>query len=268
MPAVKKTFRKGKSAKRTSNKSTKTKKPKASKVFKKKVERVIASQAEVKHISTWGAPAYYNSAIAGAGDINPILPPMFQGTKDRERIGSKVNFRSFRLNICISQAPYALLTDLDRPVLVRLLVLTYKRGKYQPDFTTSRIVTDVNESLLHQDASAPAQPYDGSILHHLFPVNNDLFTVIKDISFTILPNELNDNTTNSQTTALGKNFRTFSVNVPGPSHLVYGEDINQYPNNFAPFFSVGYCYPDGDLADVLNTGLRVTWESRLSYTDE
>lgn len=266
MPAVKKTFRKGKGKKSSPKK--KAMKAKPTKTFKKKVIKVINSQAEVKYVSVALGISNFNSAINGSGDIQPIFPPMAQGVKDRERIGSKVNMKYLKFNISISQAPYSLTTDLDRPVLVRLLVLQYKRCKYSPDFAGTSIVNDVNNSLLQQDQSAPAQPYDGTINKALFPLNTDLFTKLHDISFPLLPNELNDNVTNTQTTALGKNFKIMRLMIAGPKQLVYGEDNNLYPNNFAPFFCLGYSYPDGSVADVLNRGIVVTWESRLAYTDE
>ncbi|CAK0771036.1 hypothetical protein CCP3SC15_4270003 [Gammaproteobacteria bacterium] len=235
--------------------------------FKKKVAKAVGSLAEVKYVSTGFAPTYHNSAIS-FGDALIMVPPMNQGLSNRQRVGAKVNFKNLKVKICISQAPFSLLTDLDRPVLVRCMLLKYKRGAYAADFPGTGFGGDVDYRLLQEDSSSPAQPYDGSILKHLYDVNRDLFTVVKDWSFPLLPNEHNDTHTNTETTALGKNFKILTANVSGPTQLIYGADSNSLPNNFAPFLLIGYSYPDGDLADILNRGLIATVQATMSYTDE
>lgn len=261
-----KRFNKSKrSTKKFGKKRYASKKPKSS--FKKQVAKAVGSLAEVKYVSTGFDPTYHNSAISSA-DALVLVPSMIQGLTNRQRIGGKVNFKHLKVKICISQSPFSTLTDLDRPVLVRCMIVKYKRGTYATDFPVTALSTDIDNSLLQQDVTVTAQPYDGSILKHLFPVNRDLFTVVKDWSFPILPNEHNDTSTNTETTALGKNFKVLSCNVPGPKQLVYGTDSNSLPNNFAPFVLIGYTYPDGDLADILNRGLIATVQATMSYTDE
>lgn len=168
----------------------------------------------------------HNAAITNA-DIGVVLPGMAQGTANTQRIGDKVSPVSIRINGATSINDQSL-GFIDVPLTVKVMCLQAK------GIRDSNLVT-ANAPLNQLMDNGGTTSWDGSTANSLFKINLDLFTVLGSRTF-----KLGD-TTAENTRSMSKRW---SMKIKCPSTLKFGNGA-LYPDNFAPFFVLGWCRDDG-----------------------
>lgn len=63
-------------------------------------------------------------------------------------------------------------------------------------------------------------------------------------------------------TSNGSSVKNFTLRFTPPKTLVYGTNADVYPQNFAPFYYIGFCHSDGSQytpadAEIVNVNSRV-----------
>lgn len=201
----------------------------------------------------------HNSAI-GAADCRSIIPQISQGTESFERIGDRIKPKSLvvRGTITISKEQPA---D-NRVLYVRLLLLAQKNIKSPGQVNTGNVA--VNQLLRPNVGAGNAEvAYSGQTHNIHDPINRDLFRVYMDKTVKLCPV---DQTTSVETRA--PTAYTFSYAFKDlPASLSFTEDNPTFPNNFAPFFALGYAYADNETPDVVQQRVCSTVSSYLTFED-
>lgn len=212
--------------------------------------------------------AAHNSSI-GTGDCYPLVPPVPQGVDEWQRIGDKIKPKYLKVTGMISLAfdpsvPTPALGGgsaigapgkYESPLVCRMIAFTQNDIK----FATTGSAVDVG-SLLRGDNGASIA-FTGLTGDLLRPVNTDKFKVLKDKRYELVP--ISGNTVDG---VYKTNYR-FSFKVKCPSTFKYDVNSANLPNNFAPFISIGYAYPNGSVPDVTQTPVIFEVHSTLVYED-
>lgn len=205
----------------------------------------------------------HNSPI-GAGDIVSLIAPIATGTASYQRVGDKITPKSLTVKGVLSMSGE---TPNNKPILARVLILAQKslRGTYDVDAGQVKTGELLRPNIL--DAPNDQIPYQGRTQDIMAPINTDLFRVYYDKTFVLAPSVNPDTGTDGveQNPAIvrrwGYRFKKL------PAGLSYDETSQDTPNNFAPFFCVGYAFADGTAPDSVQTRLVSTAESYLQYED-
>jgi len=201
---------------------------------------------------------YHNSTIT-PGDLDAMLPIVSPGVGDFQRVGVRISPKSLVVRGTIYLAERDM--DVNHPIEVRLLGFT------QNDIRNCGSVASINTGNLLRGYSGATTDYDGTIQHQILPMNNKLFKKIFDKKIKLSeqissPSLLGtDNPADVRTSAYHYSFK-----VKCPKVLKY-DGTDNYPNNFAPFMAVGYCYLDGTLPDSVSANVYNDSHCHLIYED-
>jgi len=195
----------------------------------------------------------HNSAISNA-DLDACLPIVSLGTGDWQRIGARISPKS----LVVRGTVYIFSRDMDinRPLEVRLLGFT------QNDLRNCGQVADIDTANLLRGFNGTTVSYDGTIGRQVLPLNDELFKKLFDKKI-----KLSEQLAG---TYEGTDMRTsayhYSFKIKCPKYLKY-DNVDNYPNNFAPFMAVGYTYLDGTVPDELVANVYNDSHCHLKYED-
>lgn len=194
----------------------------------------------------------FNAQINSAGDAYGLLPSISNGTGDNARVGNRINPRGLLVTVQV----YITDTSLIPPSTVflpRILVLQQKsQTGYQPGLSV-----DFSKLLDHGQGEGS---FTGDLMSYRSPINTDCFHVYQDIKTKLcLGNGNGDENPN----IISKVFKFW---VPCPKTLLYG-DAQQYPQNFAPFITMGYATGQNVVTPPESTFVTMDWTSTLYYED-
>jgi len=197
---------------------------------------------------------HHNSTITPA-DLDAMLPIVSPGVGDFERVGVRISPKSLvvRGTIYIAESDM----DINRPIEVRLLGFT------QNDIRNCASVSSVNTGNLLRGYSGATTDYDGTLSHQILPLNNKLFKKIFDKKIKLSEQYSGgvDSPADVRTSAYHYSFK-----VKCPKVLKY-DGTDNYPNNFAPFMAVGYCYLDGTAPESVLANVYNDSHCHLIYED-
>lgn len=201
----------------------------------------------------------HNSAISAA-DCRSIIPQISQGTESYERIGDRIRPKSLVVKGTITISPEQ---PADNRVLyVRLLLLAQKNIKVAGQVNAGGVATG---QLLRPNVGPGTTEiqYTGSTHNIHDPINRELFRVYMDKTVKLCPV---DQATSVETRA--PTAYSFSYSFKDlPASLTFTEDNPTFPNNFAPFFALGYAYADNGAPDVVALRVTSTVASYLTFED-
>lgn len=230
-----------------------------------KVAKAAAKQAVKQAAETKFATANletnipHNSAI-GSADLLPILPRIPQGTDDWQRVGDTIRPTRLTIRGVVSMdRNYS--TD-NKVVLVRIVVLSAKATKNRTA-TTSLFGTFASQ-LLHPNLDGGIQVcgFDGDTNDINYPVNTDAFVVHYDKVHRIAMVAADGGSLEENPAGY---FR-WKKSIKLPAKLTY--DPGQLdPNNFCPFYGIGYAYADGTGPDSVTTRIIANTDCTLYYKD-
>lgn len=208
----------------------------------------------------------FNQTI-GIGDVYGIMPSIAQGTGVSERVGRQIRTRYMYVNLMLTCNPDGL--NSNNPILYRIFILNWKGAKQE-----SRLANVPIGNLLacnDDHGAATNLPYNGYPDAHMMPVNTDSFTVLKDIRGRFYPqdNLSQSVSADAHTIPLPQIVKQIRVRIKLPKSLLfdYQSTLNDYPTNFAPFISCGWCYANGIALPSGSTKLMVTARSYLYFED-
>lgn len=219
------------------------------------MRKMIHKNVENKEIGFRVEETLHNSAI-GNGDIVPIVPQIPDGLDGSSRIGDRIKPLSLEVRGVISLSEE---NPDTKPMYVRVMILSQKDVK-----VGSRVGTDTDPDHLLRPAipGSGEVPFLGNRMELNFPVNDNKFKVYYDKKFLLAPvSAASGNAGSLSQFTFTKYLKTL------PAHLSFDEANGDWPNNFAPFFCVGYCYADGSGPDTVQTRVSTSIYSRLTYED-
>lgn len=234
----------------------------------KMVRQILNRNEETKIASTTLGFTGFNSSITSVGDALTVLPQVLQGVSQAGRIGSAI-------------------TPLK--LVIRGYVV-YRSDTYQPavmlggrlfcwsDKTVSNytVATTGGLTLNLLDGGGTSQTFDGTVYRYELPHNNDQYKFYHDKKFRVMKNFGYTNTlattsTNAMTSIEPSMYHPFTITIPAskmPKQLKYDATLSaNYPVNFAPYLSIGYCDLLSYGPDVTPTQLGMTFTSTLYYKD-
>lgn len=218
------------------------------------MRKMLDKNTENKEIGFNVEATTHNSAITNA-DLVPIIPEIASGTDSQTRLGDRVKPTSLIVKGVVSMAD----NPDTKPLYVRVLILSQKDVKVGSAVGTA---TDPAHLLRPAIAGAPEVAWTGTRPELNYFVNDNKFKVYMDKKFLLTPSS-----SASGVPQVGSQF-TFQKKFKSlPAHLSFDEGNGDWPNNFAPFFAIGYCYADGSAPDTVATRISTNIYSRLTYED-
>jgi len=218
--------------------------------FTKAVNRALYRQEETKCCGFSienGTP--HNAQITNA-DAVPLLPVVPQGTGSSERVGDKVKPVSLKVKGCLSFYDRGQGNVL-APMVVKIFCLRQKGlGNLQTAIPSLNL-----PNLL--DNGGATNAWDGSTQRALWRINTDLFDVLA--SKTI---KLSDTDVENHKSQTGH----YEFNIKPPATLKWSPG-QQYPDNYAPFFVLGWHYEDGSTPSAIDVNVVNTAYGFLYYKD-
>jgi len=234
-------------------------------IMKKVADREIAKTLELKYVSSGTAASNptFNSAISSYAECYPCVPQCLPGTQSWQRAGNSVTPSRIDLKIHVG------LTSVNRSIAIRahVFVMSLKRVSR---FT--EVLAAGGPPLLFNNGNGSVVAYDGYPTTALLKWNFEQFTLHAHRSVVLtanvgLPNQ--DTTAgNAPNVSAAALVKTFKFSIKAPKKLLYDETgaIN-YPNNFAPFFAIGYEKVDGTAPDASNQNISASWCNSMYYYD-
>lgn len=257
-----KSFKKSKSFKRRSPKKTLKRKGKKSlvKLIKSVVEHKVLEKKMVSRVVSNGLS--FSPAINTTGEIKMIIPQVSQGLSDVSRIGDKITPTSLRVAVraCFSSA-----MEDARDLTVHVYFLTSKQVK------TEGNIGDIPITQMLKSGTGVDTWFNGSWQNATYGLEPSNFTLLHHKKFRLskghgLPNS---SVLADDILAPSKQMHEFTVSIPTPKHLLYGETFSTtQATNYAPFMVVGYVYNDSTDASVtVSSDVVINAMSYLTYVD-
>lgn len=221
------------------------------------VKRALARASENKWVGKRMEVATGHNSAIGAGDAIAICPEISQGTSAQERVGDRVTPKYLSVRGVVSlvrQQPDA------KQLYVRVMCLAQKNIKVGSSVTG---VIDAAHLLRPGIPGGDQIQYTGTTSNITDPVNKDLFRVYYDRTFKLSP--ASDQTLTGD--LLQSSFKWAYKFKQLPSSLTFDDGNGDYPNNFAPFYVIGYAYADGTNPDVGTLRIVSTTSSYLGFED-
>jgi len=234
--------------------------PKTRKAVTNIVKAVISRNQEDKVIGWKVEDGVTHNSPIGSADCVPLVQQIGQGVSAQQRVGDRIKPKSLRLRGVVSFMPDTCSTSQN--VYVRLLVLAQKNIKVGSDIAGGSV--DANHLLRPAYLGSDQQPFGGASRNLYEPINTDLFTVYMDKVVKL---------TCSLVTAGGREAMPlysarYSFTMKKlPAALTYDDGNGDWANNCAPFFALGYAFPDGTADPVITRRLINTCSSFLQYED-
>lgn len=255
--------------------------PRKRKLYKKKplkvtpavksyVTRAIRRNVETKMASLTYTLTSFNGAITSVADIITVLPTVNQGTDTNNRIGQKVKPLKLvvRGYVVYNTDDIAGTGLLDAKMLGGRLFLYQSKGN--KNFNNS-----IYESNL-LDLGNSTKQFGGTAMDWITPTNKNLFTFFKDKKFVVQKpyGTTNDSSPAHSTTINCMNRSLYTPFVftltqkELPAFFNYDDSLNlNYPVNFNPTMSLGYCDLLNKTPDTLTSQLQMEFISTLYYED-
>lgn len=234
-------------------------------------KKVVSDQLEDKYATSGAAPivgagypVYFNAAIASSAECYALLPTIVQGTGSAQRIGDKITPKRLRVMFTVTANGSYQSSQIN---LIRLMVLEDKSIRNLQQLTGTPIDTQLI------DYGGTVGGYTGIPNNNGHRINRQRYKVIKDVKKEVLSGfgttpQLANAYVGTQVFVSGQQCHTFTVDIPTPAKLVYSRGTDGFPNNFAPFFCLGYVQPDGNAApDNLLTRVACNWVVQFDYED-
>lgn len=228
------------------------------------VRRLLDRNTEDKYVgSQVEYNVLHNSAIS-ANDCEPVIMEIepvdsTTGSTARQRIGNKIKPKALKVKGVIALDADYLNTQKD--IYARVIIATQKDVKVG----SSVLGGGVDASHLLRagfGGGADEVQFNGYTMDLNYPVNTDKFRVYMDKVFKLSGCDVDGNE------AIQRYSHRFAYTFKKlPATLSFDDGNGDWPNNFAPFIAVGYCYSDGTSPDTVSTKLTHTCYSQLQFED-
>lgn len=187
----------------------------------------------------------FSSGITGVSEMYAAIPQLTQGVDSFERIGDVIQPKSIYVdfNVVVKNGPSdAFSTDK----IVHIFMLTSKAVKDLANYTAVPIAQ------LLDYGNGTSGGFDGTSGAAMYPVQKKSFSVIKHwkrrmtngFGHPIGSTGTTAGNADSVISVSPNSYAQMRIKVPSPKKLKYSVAASTYPNNFAPFFVVGWTRAD------------------------
>lgn len=244
---------------------------KPSKFLKRTIQKLISKNIEDKMAfhDTGDSLVYFNSGINNSGDMQRILPNIYKGTNEQERVGAQIRAKSLVIKGYLQLEPDTVVNNADnKRVAVRLMVVSMKKFKNLTDVQNA-----AGADLIEKGGTS--SNFSGYISHLWAPINSEEyikhFDKIFYLSQSYTAQQIGSSTPTVQWAVdMSKGIRFFTIRIPlRGKKLIYsqssGSDIQ--PVNFAPVLCAGYAHLNAATPDVVNTKVGICYDVTFTYED-
>lgn len=265
--------RRARLARRRVRKYSKGKKSPMTTKIAKIVQRLITKKEETKYVAN--APAdnagtdlgglwYATPQLTTVGSYYPAMPVLTQGTDDYQRIGNKINPTSLAMSVKVGFNA----TDLSCNAIYGVIYYgTSKAGKtWQND-------TPVTTAAILDDGQGAVQPWNASRYQLNLPIDRKYFSlkrIVFKLSKTtgVLNHENGTANQGNFATSSGQSDRNFLLRFKTPKQLLYAQGTHRFPQNYAPFWGIGFCHTDGSTITAADDNMvNVSSRCHMYYKD-
>jgi len=191
-----------------------------------------------------------HNAIISNADAVALLPVVPQGTGSSDRVGDKVKPTLLKVKGCVSFYDRGQASVL-APMIVKIFCLRQKGlGNLQTALASLNL-----PNLM--DNGGGTNNWDGSTQRSLWRINSDVFEVLATKTL-----KLSDTDVENHKAQTGH----YEFNIKPPATLKWSPG-NQYPDNYAPFFVLGWHYEDGSTPSITDVNVINTAYGFLYYKD-
>ena len=204
----------------------------------------------------------FSSGITGTGEIYSFIPALNQGDGSYQRQGVVVFPKKLRvhLNICSTQNN---LKNADYMVYAFFL-----ESPQVKDFANSSAIPITS---LMDDGAGSHTTFDGTAQTSLYTINRQSFRVIRVLKKRIIYNVPQVYSSQTQSVAADRtlNHHSVTLDIPLPKKFVYSTEASSWPNNYSPFFCLGFVDNTwhGDTAPGITESVQVEGRSELWFKD-
>lgn len=242
----------------------------ASRILSQEVKKIVEGTQETKMVVY--SPRNYNtttnleqftnftSAITSTNECYALIPPVFQGSDDHQRVGNQIQPLKLTTKVNVT------LVNGSASVYVDFFFVTAKAVR------SYGLTNNVPTGQLLNDGQGNNIAYDGTSYTSMLPINKSEFIVLhrKRVK---LQSALGDPNTalsggGGASTSVFPYSKSFSVDIKLPSKLLFEDNVKDYPTNSFPFMMVGFCGTDtyGNTSPV-SARVQVQAQSHLTYKD-
>lgn len=246
----------------------------ANKPLVKLIRAVMKREEETKYVANSYDSALnalantWNSAgtLAAATAWYPAIPKLNQGTGDYQRVGSKIQPVSCTVSMKVGFNPQ----DLSANSLYG--VVYYGTSKAVRSWLAAQPIG--NQQIL-DGGDGINYTFNGDRFRLNYPVDKKLYN-LKRIVFRLSKTAGIQNSDQggagtqpgSFSTANGTQCRNITLKLRAPKKLLYEDNVDGWPSNFAPMFAVGFCHADGSpLTAADSTLVQVSSQAHMYFKD-
>jgi len=254
-------------AKTSKGKRAKRAKPRRSKnTLKRKVLKIINSEAETKQAYTELQPTQFNSGISGTGDILQIIPNIGVGSGEAQRIGNEVEMWKLQVKGAIVYSPstgqYG--TFANARLAARVFIV-------QPRMYSNIDAIVSNATLWQSQLLRKGLTQVGftGVMNDLWaPINTDAIIKYYDKVHYLTGPYVASAVGSVQMIGSTKTF-SWTKRFKTGKKLRFDPDFTSgfQPTNYCPVLMIGYVHMDGSAPDTLTTAINVQFDSTLSFKD-
>jgi len=224
---------------------------------------MISKKAENKLIGNLVEDEVNHNSAISAADCEPLVPEIAPldastGSTARQRVGDRITPKYLKVEGVVSLNSSAVGRS---DIYARIIIAAQKDVKTGAAILGGGISAN---TLLRPGYGATANEtqFAGNTADMLYDINRDKFKVYMDRVVKL---------TQTGEGSLESNERYSHVYQyvfkDLPASLTFDEENGNWPNNFAPFIAVGYCFSDGTAPDTLTTRLTHTCYSQFQFED-
>lgn len=229
--------------------------------FAKRVMAVVRRQEETKYVATdndaTGAPHgpvwYASPNLVNINSVSPAIPALVNGTGDFQRIGQKINPISLTTNLRIGLDQ----ADLSANSLIGVIYYgtTTQAGSWANanplptiSFLDNGDGTNVAWAGLRNQLNLPTDRTLVKVKRITFRLSKSSGIQNGDLGGAGTPQ-------GNFATSNGLSEKNFVLKFRPPKTLVYNMVADSLPQNYAPFYYVGFCHADGSQLTVADRAL-------------
>lgn len=225
------------------------------KLIKKVANATLHKAAEDKMATVNFPLTAFNSAATAVGDQIRVMPQVFQGLNEADRVGQSITMKSLR--IAGHFITNSILNDAPRSrIMVRMAIV---QPKNFPNYNQANATTAWMNTVLRNGNSVQAM--DGSIESMYYPYNKLAVNVLASKKFILRSDYV-------ATAVGGYSFAChfFTMNLKLKNKKIKYDDTSSTPVGFAPIMLISYAYLDGSSPSVF-ASISAAFCSNIVYED-
>lgn len=175
-------------------------------------------------------------------DIKPAIPSLTEGAGDYQRIGSKIQPTSLAVSLKMTFNA----NDLSANEL--MAVVYYGTDRANRTFQGGN--SPIQSTAILNNGDGTNKSWTGLLNDLNFPTDKTLFNIKRKV-FRLsktggnMNSDIGGQNNGAFSTSNGLSEVSTLLKFRPPKTLLYNNDTDTYPSNYAPFFYVGFCHADG-----------------------